>query len=523
MAITQYSRIQHRRGLIVDLPILEASELGHVVDERRLFIGNGEIVDGAPEVGNTEILTEFSPLLDIIEHTYISNTGVTAQTGPLPNDPVIRTLQSVLDDRLSIKSYGAVGDGIADDSEAINRALENVYTITIGVGAQEQAYRAIYFPAGEYLLDADQIYLPPYTVLFGDGPQQTIIRMIDTGKTSAIRTADSLFQNDLQLGDSGATLPIYIKCYNIGFVHDGDQNLISLDRASEVSFNNCKFGNAWAGGASTSTLIYIDPIGSVLEQKNFEFIGCLFEGGGYILNADVTGEDVHNIKFKDCHFKGFYRGIFADSDSADVVAGISVENCIFEDIEETALYANPYAARIVSSNNTYINCGDVSNPVIFFDSTVGFEANGCASVNDKFELSIGVISVRNLGKENLVLNPQTDFVFNNITYTPKLGAFTLQPGQTNTLTDIQYDVNEIDTAFIDYTVLRDGYARSGRLFLVSDGTLTGTNLADLNSESGPTGVTFDFDLSGTTLSIVYTTTAGSSGDFHYQTKTWSML
>ena len=57
MAVVQISRIQHRRGLATDLPQLAAGELGWVIDEQRLFIGNGTVSDGAPAVGNTEIVT----------------------------------------------------------------------------------------------------------------------------------------------------------------------------------------------------------------------------------------------------------------------------------------------------------------------------------------------------------------------------------------------------------------------------------------------------------------------------------
>ena len=60
MAVVQISRIQHRRGLATDLPQLAAGELGWVVDEQKLFIGNGTVADGAPAVGNTEIMTSGS-------------------------------------------------------------------------------------------------------------------------------------------------------------------------------------------------------------------------------------------------------------------------------------------------------------------------------------------------------------------------------------------------------------------------------------------------------------------------------
>ena len=57
MAIVQISRIQHRRGKATDLPQLAAGELGWVVDEQRLYIGSGTVADGAPAVGNTEVIT----------------------------------------------------------------------------------------------------------------------------------------------------------------------------------------------------------------------------------------------------------------------------------------------------------------------------------------------------------------------------------------------------------------------------------------------------------------------------------
>jgi hypothetical protein len=63
VAIVQISQITNRKGLQENLPQLAGAELGWSVDERRLFIGNGTLEEGAPVVGNTEILTEFSELI----------------------------------------------------------------------------------------------------------------------------------------------------------------------------------------------------------------------------------------------------------------------------------------------------------------------------------------------------------------------------------------------------------------------------------------------------------------------------
>ena len=63
MAIVQISRITNRKGLQENLPQLAGAELGWSTDSRRLYIGNGTLQEGAPVIGNTEVLTEFSEVI----------------------------------------------------------------------------------------------------------------------------------------------------------------------------------------------------------------------------------------------------------------------------------------------------------------------------------------------------------------------------------------------------------------------------------------------------------------------------
>ena len=63
MAIVQISRITNRKGLQENLPQLAGAELGWSIDSRRLYIGNGTLQEGAPVIGNTEVLTEFSEVI----------------------------------------------------------------------------------------------------------------------------------------------------------------------------------------------------------------------------------------------------------------------------------------------------------------------------------------------------------------------------------------------------------------------------------------------------------------------------
>jgi hypothetical protein len=82
MAIVQISRITNRKGLAENVPQLAGAELGWAIDERRLFIGNGTLEEGAPVIGNTEVLTEYSDVFtgrtQFSFGDYIVNAGTSA-------------------------------------------------------------------------------------------------------------------------------------------------------------------------------------------------------------------------------------------------------------------------------------------------------------------------------------------------------------------------------------------------------------------------------------------------------------
>ena len=84
MAIVQISQIKNRRGLSEDLPQLASAELGWSIDTQELYIGNGTTDEGAPEEGNTRILTEndlpFANSAVLLNNTTGNISGLTFST-----------------------------------------------------------------------------------------------------------------------------------------------------------------------------------------------------------------------------------------------------------------------------------------------------------------------------------------------------------------------------------------------------------------------------------------------------------
>ena len=97
MAVIQISKIQVRRGLQENLPQLASGEMGWSIDERRLYIGNGTLVEGAPTVGVTEIITEYSEDNNASNITLLqSNVSILQSYASLTSNNVAKTTEVLI-------------------------------------------------------------------------------------------------------------------------------------------------------------------------------------------------------------------------------------------------------------------------------------------------------------------------------------------------------------------------------------------------------------------------------------------
>ena len=302
MAVTQISRIQHRRGLEQDLPQLSSAELGWSVDTRKLYIGNGTLEEGAPTTGVTRVLTEY----DIAtlqssatnSYTFVGNAaGYTAQTGPSTLSPVIRTIQAKLDDIINVRDFGALGNGITDDTAAINRALQQIYLA--GTSETEpRARRTVYFPGGTYLISTP-VLIPPYARLQGDGMSSSII-MQSMAAQSAASLCDSKFQTGASLGTSSAILPQDIEIAGLQFLNStttASAPIFVIDSASNVRVQSTKFVTGVVAGYYPN-LVSIAT--TVATSTKVTFDSCQFIKGGNAIG--ITGSVCSAIRVLNSSF-----------------------------------------------------------------------------------------------------------------------------------------------------------------------------------------------------------------------------
>jgi len=163
VAVVSISRIQIRRGQKNQgsgLPQLASGELGWAIDTRELFIGNGAVSEGAPAVGNSKILTEYDDIFSLADtYEYRTNDGYLL-TGPDSGSPVTRSLQDRLDDTVSVRAFGAKGDGIADDTASIQRAIDQLY-LNSATKLNPSSRIVLRLEAGVYNISSS-LFVPPY-------------------------------------------------------------------------------------------------------------------------------------------------------------------------------------------------------------------------------------------------------------------------------------------------------------------------------------------------------------------------
>src|SRR6056300_893507 len=173
MAVVQISRIQHRRGRKNQgsgLPQLASGEIGWAIDTQELYIGNGAVSEGAPQVGNTKILTESDDLLELVGQ-YAYKRGE-IQTGDAISSPIERTLQAKLDDIVNVRDFGATGDG-TDQTVQLQRAIDQLFINSATKGLSKSRVQ-LYVPAVEYQISGSGLRIPPYATIIGAGVGKTV-------------------------------------------------------------------------------------------------------------------------------------------------------------------------------------------------------------------------------------------------------------------------------------------------------------------------------------------------------------
>lgn len=500
MAIVQVSRITNRKGLADNLPQLAGAELGWATDTRQLYIGNGTLQDGAPVIGNTEILTEFSDFL-LINGAYTykgAAAGYIVQTGATSGNPVSLQLQNWLDQFASVLDFGAVGDGVTDDTEAINRALYQLYCRE----SNPQIRRSLFFPAGQYLVN-DSIIIPPYAMLYGEGINSSVIVLDNNNPTSTLsayvaRFGDSLQQTGTNIGNNGATPPTDITISNMGFKSIAVTDVFLVEDASQCTFVDVSF---------SGPLVQADLVDSmddtagvrfsstpILVCNSITFRRCTFSGNTFGIN---TPDNISGILVTESTFDTLYQGVVL-GDPVPInggPTGVRVLGNVFDNIYGEGIFI---AADITMNATGYNMFYDVANhfngTTAPATSVIVFIGQNNVSIGDMFQRTLAYAGTY----PRININRGTNIAFDGAELVQQ-GVYSRQTGVAGTLlnntagqTILTFDATATRAIQINYTIVRDVNTQTGVYTIVAGTDASGTGLqgSDSSVQNSAIGVTF---------------------------------
>jgi hypothetical protein len=397
MAVVQISRIQLRRGRANETPIpqLASGELAWAIDTQELWIGSGSVGEGAPAVDNIKVLTDADNLLDYGTYTYTNDTAP-IQTGADANFPVVRTLQSKLDDHVSSADYDIVS-GSSNQAVKIQRAIDNLFLDNATNGVKSRV--TLMFSPGEYTFNTT-IYLPSYVSIQGSGKEKT--KFTYTGTGTAFE-----FVNDTSTKTLRSTLGSTTYNNQPKFCRLADFTLTALSSSAigikmnavrDSIIEDVKIVGDYPT-ATNANAIAMYAVSSVVTCQRNKFVNV---SASAVKHGVYAEQDIFNNHFSACEFISSQYGVNfgnfvmatlpEDRPSAYQYGPRKnlIENCYFDTIDnEGVIITNGTGNK--TRGNTFVNVGNegAGNDNSVY-SQIKFVPVGNTSVQDNFDRAVDI-------------------------------------------------------------------------------------------------------------------------------------
>lgn len=502
MAVVQISKIQIRRGQENQgsgLPQLASGELGWAIDTQALYVGNGSVAEGAPNVGNTKIITEHDDLFTLADgYVYKQGSGVVV-TGVDAANPVKRTLQARLDEQVSVKSFGVQGVEAIDCTTDLQRAIDQLF-LNGGLEVTTGSRVILQMEPGVYTV-SDTIHIPPHTTIRGAGSGKTVIRQIGNNK-AVFQTVNDSSTDGAPAADSTSTFSNQARNITLSGLTlraVGTSKGLVLQSCRDSVFDDVELVGNWSLGTilplgsdnienGVDSTIITNNIGLSLDSKNGgvesvrnKFINCRIKNWAY---AIVSNWDINDNVFSICNFTENGFGVVFGKDmtiDGSVANGTATgpsnniwSDCEFTNIERQAIYVKEGTYN-VSRNNKFITCGNDGGsddqPV---HSIIKYLKLGNTSVNDFFTRTRVLSYTQTI---NPLITPN---ILGNVPYIAEVEGptnyawgfehqITILNGQALTLFRLPQAINQ---AFeISYTMISETYnaMRTGKITIMLNG------------------------------------------------------
>jgi len=370
----------------------------------------GDIVDVVC-VNNVSTVTS-----DQSSEVYFLQSGTGATT---------RTVESKLKDVVSVKDFGAVGDGTTDDTTKIQAAINAAKLLVV---SRFDSGATVFFPEGTYLItsaltiDTDGIALVGESnsgsVIKAASPTFNLVEFDNGGTAMYYNSVKNLRFRCTGSATAGACIyanrllysdicDVVVDGYWVGVQADGcNKFYINRFKATDTgrtpstlcsyaldfisTTNNCsdlhvnEFNLAPQPNQRGNYAVHIDGCDGIYFSNGHQHGGVLFDPDNvapenvcasvvwsniyfdtspiHHIQFDGTADAYRNFKFVNCRFRDGNRGVFKSSTSD--VSKVQITNCDFSTHTNSAIsHANDTTSNWLVTNCVFDDCSSTSGTV----------------------------------------------------------------------------------------------------------------------------------------------------------------
>lgn len=289
----------------------------------------------------------------------------------------------IFDRDITVKWFGAKGDGIQDDTAFIQAALDyaKIVVQAIGVGV-DQVTQGVFVPAGTYL--GTGVVVGEGITFYGEGQNISFLKTVGAVTAVTLGESGTLFSGtwmrDIGVqGDDTTSGSIGIQTYgqvrNCGiervFVLECD-TLVKWNEAFATHMYDCHLR-----GAGSFCLDIDNGSHSVIK-------GCRFDvAGEHCVQVDGQTNETLNLSFEDCSFQSAQKSGFIGVD----IGSVSFINCDFESNNKVDSLTHAYL-RLIQGTAAYTNT--------IYNVSGGFWSTGSSAGSNHVGIEVEVADTVNL-------------------------------------------------------------------------------------------------------------------------------
>lgn len=291
--------------------------------------GTNVIFSEAPPL-NSKIELNVFRALTLSETTQASNVGYTA-TGA----SALRTVQTKLDEFVSVKDFGAVGDGVTNDTAAIQAAID---------ATLQSNHKTLFIPAGTYNFTTLRLYLDDVAIrpdsgkirLLGDGAltRQTSFVGDDVIYGSILNCTSTGGTHGIVVNDRGAADPSQgVELEQLSVVYGGTGYAVYVDYCPSFYMDNVAIRNT----AAASSALYIKDVwGTSIRNSNFTADnGVTSTANGVDFSMSLFAGQV---RFETCIIDNYYNNVVLGGGAT--YANFVFEQCSIQKFINTGISIN---------------------------------------------------------------------------------------------------------------------------------------------------------------------------------------